>query len=56
MSRHGGAAGGGFKNSDENQPEADGRLRDDVSFSGLVTYMRKYFLDINLTFLHRWLL
>ena len=45
MSRHGGAAGGGFKNSDENQPEADGRLRDDVSFSGLVTYVRKYFFN-----------
>ena len=32
-----------LQNLDENQHETDNILRDDVSFSGLVTYMRKNF-------------
>ena len=33
----------GLQNLDEIQPQTDNILRDDVSFSGLVTYMRKNF-------------
>ena len=59
FNRQSGAAGEGLQNLDENRPqtvyierlqnldenqhETDNILRDDVSFSGLVTYMRKNF-------------